>query len=180
MRILRPFHRLLAIAALILAVLGQTALQTRDAISDLAAPQFSAFPADLFTRKRPALKLDPDDLSFRTRYGAMYREAPNFAGHYVVEVLGCGTECIAFLTLDVQSGRTVWLKVPTGEELTSCPESYRDAKGEEIFQDFYFHPDSHLFVVAGQMDGIECGALYFVERDGKMVPIRDIHLKKSS
>ena len=177
---LLPSRRLLATAALILAVLGQAALQAHDAKSDLTAPQFSTFPADLFKGKRPPLKLDRNDMSYRTRYRAMYREAPNFAGHYVVEVVGCGTECIAFLTLDVQSGKAVWLKVPTGEGLTGCPESYRDAKGEEIFQDFYFRPDSHLFGVAGQMDGIECGARYFVERDGKMVAIRDMHLKKSS
>lgn len=47
----------------------------------------------------------PDDREYRTRIRRGAAEGANFAGHYAVVILGCGTQCSSFLIVDIQSGR---------------------------------------------------------------------------
>ena len=141
-------------------------------------PKFYEYPVAIYKGTRPPIRLDKDDLTFRTRYRTLSRLPPNFAGHYVISEVGCGTDCTFLLTIDAKNGTSAWLKVPTGEELYIRSEAHTDAKGEEVERGYYFRPDSRLMVVVGNMDGNECGARYFEERSGRMMMIRDVHLPK--
>ena len=47
----------------------------------------------------------PDERQYRTRIRQGAAAGANFAGHYAVVILGCGTQCSSFLIVDVQSGR---------------------------------------------------------------------------
>jgi hypothetical protein len=52
----------------------------------------------------PVLKT-PEDREYRTRIRRGAAQGANFAGHYAVVILGCGTQCSSFLIVDVQNGR---------------------------------------------------------------------------
>jgi hypothetical protein len=141
-------------------------------------PKFVDYPAEVFRAKKPPLMLDREDLQYKTRLRALYNSSPNFGGHYSISVVGCGTDCIFLLVVDVKTGRSTSFDVPSGEDLAHCDEDrFRDAKGGMIFHDFVFRPESRLFLVIGKMAGNECGVRYFVENDGKMTLLRDVHLK---
>jgi hypothetical protein len=50
----------------------------------------------------------------RTRILAGLRQGPNFAGHYTVVTMGCGTGCTSNLMVDRQTGAVI--EVPYGGE----------------------------------------------------------------
>jgi len=146
--------------------------------SSARLPKFADYPSNLFRGKKPPLKLDREDLLFKTRLRALYNSSPNFGGHYAISVVGCGADCAFLLVVDLEAGRPVSFDVPSGEELTYCDENrFRDSRGEAIDHDFVFRPESRLFLVSGKMAGNECGVRYFVEKGGKMTLLRDVHLK---
>ena len=145
-----------------------------------SVPKFKEYPAKIMQVQKAPLHLERDDLMFRTRIRAAYRTGPNFAGHYAVSEVGCGTFCSFLIVVDVATGRTVSLDVPSGEDLYVCGDQYiaaDDTLPGSIGNKFYYRPDSRLFVVTGQMPGNECGARYFVESGGRMMQIRDLHLQ---
>lgn len=143
-------------------------------------PQFVEYPAKMMVGRKAPLKLAKDDMLFRTRYRQLHRSKANFAGHYIIGLFGCGTECVFPLQVDLQSGRPAKLEFSAGEEVTDCSGEYRDGQGKPVEKDWYFRADSRLLVVGGHMPGLECGARYYEERDGKMIHIMDIPLKKTS
>jgi len=54
-------------------------------------PQFSDYPAPVFKGKNAAMQLNENTKNYRTRFGYLKNEKPNFAGHYVIDFLGCGS-----------------------------------------------------------------------------------------
>lgn len=160
---------------LLYAVLGASAAQAQQRAA--RTPKFADHPVAEFRGSKPPLQLDREERGYRTRYRALYDSPPNFAGHYSVTEVGCGMGCTFLLAVDLKTGKPVSFKVPGGEELTHCPDQYRDAKGEPIFHQIDVRPTSRLMVVSGRMPGNECGARYFVETNGRMMQIRDIHLQ---
>ncbi|MEP7222138.1 MAG: hypothetical protein ABI673_05660 [Novosphingobium sp.] len=167
------------------ALLSQPAYAGQAKQSDAKLPKFTNFPVAMMKGPIPPLQLVNDDMMFRTRirqlYEASRKYGPNFAGHYAVTDVGCGTFCTFLITIDMKTGRTVWLHVPSGEDVYVCDDAYTDAKGEtpgENGNKFYFKPNSRLFVVTGKLPGNDCGARYFEEKDGQMRMIRDVQLDK--
>jgi hypothetical protein len=165
-----------AIIASISCALSITSAASRAADQ---SPKFRDFPAEVFRGQKPPLKLSGNDLDYRTRYRALHRLPPNFAGHYAVSEVGCGTFCTFLLTIDLKTGKSAWLKVPSGEELYVCPEAYVDDRGEEIGRGILFRANSRLMVVFGKTASNECGVHYFEERNGEMILIRDVGLEKT-
>jgi hypothetical protein len=142
-------------------------------------PKFTDYPMSIMKGKKASLVLDKDDRMFRTRFRLLHQSEPNFAGHYAVTGVGCGGGCIFLLGLDLKTGKTTSFDLPVGEELSACDESYTDANGEMIEKDLWYKADSRLFVVTGRMPNLECGARYFVEKNGKMIALLDIPISKT-
>lgn len=143
-------------------------------------PRFVDYPVAKIVAARSPLRLSHDDQDYKTRLRELYRSPPNFAGHYVVGEVGCGTFCSFLLAVDLKTGRPIGFNVPSGEDLYVCDDSFANPDGDVpggIGSKFYFKPDSRLFVVTGKMPGNDCGARYFVETNGKMVQVAEVHLK---
>jgi len=69
-------------------------------------PRFEDYPAaDMFKGKQVAPKLVTEELRmFRTRIMEGAKEAPNFAGHYTVFTVGCGSNCGTLYIVDARTG----------------------------------------------------------------------------
>jgi len=68
---------------------------------------FAEFPAQLtHVNKNAAPKLQPgsDYWNYRTVIRAAAEDEPNFASHYIVVSIGCGTECLGGVLIDVFTG----------------------------------------------------------------------------
>jgi hypothetical protein len=142
-------------------------------------PKFTDYPVSIMKGKKAPLILNKDDRMYRTRYRLLHESSSNFAGHYAVTGVGCGGGCIFVLGVDLKTGKTTSFDLPVGEELSACDESYADANGEMIEKDLWYKADSRLFVVTGRMPNLECGARYFVEKNGKMIALLDIPISKT-
>ena len=96
---------LLAITFSIHAQNSQQDLAKQD--SDLAVPQFEQYKVPQIYRGKPAVPVlrTLTDREYRTRIREGARAGPNFAGHYTVVAIGCGTECASFIIVDVANGR---------------------------------------------------------------------------
>jgi hypothetical protein len=139
-------------------------------------PKFADYPAPVFRGRKPSLRMDRREREFRTRFRALHGAPANFAGHYSVGEVGCGMGCTFLLAVDLKTGKPADFGIPSGEELEHCPEEYHDAKGDPVFHEFHFRPDSRLMVVTGKMPDNPCGARYFEERNGNMTLLRDVRL----
>jgi hypothetical protein len=87
---------------------AQNSQQTQDnPATDLAVPQFEQYKVDKRYRGKPAVPVlrTPENRQYRTRIREGAKAGPNFAGHYTVIILGCGTECASFVIVDAASGR---------------------------------------------------------------------------
>ncbi len=72
-------------------------------------PRFESYPAGPSALGRPRLVLGRADMEYRTRLHEAARQPPNFAGHYVLALWGCGTECVMGAAIDLRSGHVTWL-----------------------------------------------------------------------
>lgn len=166
------------VGALVALAIAACPISTSARQSSARLPKFADYPSNVFHGKKPPLKLDREDLLFKTRLRALYNSSPNFGGHYAISVVGCGADCAFLLAVDLAAGRPVSFDVPSGEALTYCDENrFRGSNGEAIDHEFVFRPESRLFLVIGKMAGTECGVRYFVEKCGKMTLLRVVHLK---
>lgn len=55
------------------------------------------------------LNSDSEAMNFKTRLTAVYKSAPNFAGHYTFEYWGCGSSCQRAAVIDHNTGRVYFL-----------------------------------------------------------------------
>jgi hypothetical protein len=76
-------------------------------VTSLAVPQFEQYKVNKIYRDKPAVPVlrTPENREYRTRIRGGARAGPNFAGHYTVIIIGCGTECASFVIVDAASGR---------------------------------------------------------------------------
>lgn len=58
---------------------------------------------------RPLLLRTSQDRLYRTQLREASTRPANFAGHYVLAVWGCGSECIMGAAIDTRTGRVAWL-----------------------------------------------------------------------
>jgi hypothetical protein len=124
-------------------------------------PAFSEYPArQAVTRKSAPIHLErnTEAWQFRTVLREGYgRGEPDFAGHYRIEMWGCGANCVAYAVADVFSGRIYFAPFPR--------------PGETDFQTYGFvdyRPDSRLLIALGplQDDNSNLGVVYYLW-DGK-------------
>lgn len=81
---------------------------------------------------------DRDFNTFRTRIRAGMREGPNFAGHYSLIQIGCGTGCSFAIVADNRTGRP--MNFPRGGE-------------DNMYLDLEFQRDSRLLAAQWADDG---------------------------
>jgi hypothetical protein len=120
-------------------------------------PVFSEYPAQKTGRRTSApvhLQRNTDAWEFRTVLREGYgRGEPDFAGHYRIEMWGCGANCVAYAVADVFTGHIYFTVFP--------------ALGETDFQTYGFvdyRPDSRLLIALGPMqdDNSNLGVVYYL------------------
>lgn len=102
----RYYHVLvLAVTQALLVALVPAQIQSADQSDSL--PFFEQYKVAHIFKGRPAKPFlkTPEDREYRTRIRQGAAKGANFAGHYAVVILGCGTQCASFLIVDVQNGR---------------------------------------------------------------------------
>jgi hypothetical protein len=82
----------------------------RPSCAQTGVPRFDEYPVnERFTGKTAPLVLTGEARTYRTRLREAAREKPNFAGHFIVTIWGCGTECVQGAIIDAKTGRVFML-----------------------------------------------------------------------
>lgn len=148
------------IAILSLAFAGQVFSQQR-------LPHFKDYPVSkVYTGVNAPVVLKRDDRMFRTRLREASKEKPNFAGHYIVTIWGCGTSCVMGAVVDAKTGRVYWWN------FTVCCWPNVDLK----FQPIEYRLNSKLIVFSGARNEKEgdVGAHFYKFERGRFVHVRSV------
>jgi hypothetical protein len=111
-------------------------------------PRFEDFSADVYAGKPAPLNLRSHRLArtYRTSLREqLHDEGINFAGHYTLAIMGCGTGCSITAIVDARDGRAYFPRVLDG--WTSEIGDYQFAEGEDIRT---FRANSRLLRVVGR------------------------------
>lgn len=113
-----------------------------------AVPQFKDYPVtQSYAGQEPALVLDEFGKSFKTRLREALADKPNFAGHYVLTIWGCGTSCISGGIVDKITGKAYPLPELLMGVYPLKPEFENQDDRELIYK-----PTSRLLIMAGAFD----------------------------
>jgi hypothetical protein len=96
-------------------------------------PRFENYSADVYAGKPAPLNLRSHRLArmYRTSIREQLREEGiNFAGHYTLAVMGCGTGCSISAIIDARNGHAYFPRVFEG--WTSVIGEYQFQEGEDI------------------------------------------------
>ena len=121
---------------------------------------FHDYPAQTYTGKNHPLKLTSESRKYRTLFKQMSQQQPNFAGHYVMETVGCGGGCSFALAYNAKSGQSFVL-----------PNTFADCYSKEkgfTQNDIFYQKDSRLVMAIGSRygDQARCETVYYlVEND---------------
>lgn len=125
----------------------------------MAAPSltFAAFPVEGVFQgapARPALASHPRASTYRTALRARARRGPDFAGHYTVVQIGCGTGCALIALVDAETGKVFF---PAGLRQVHWAGWWHEPHGPE------YRVSSRLLLVHGQAndEAAEHGIWYF-------------------
>ena len=123
-------------------------------------PTFQDYPAQTYTGKNQPLKLTLQSKKYRTLFKQMSQQPPNFAGHYVMETVGCGGGCSFALAYNVKTGQSFVLP----DTFADCYSKEKGFKQNDIF----YQKDSRLVMAVGSRYGDQekCETVYYlVEND---------------
>lgn len=148
------------------------------------APRFEKFPSMPENLKHTAkvnLKSHPMARRYRTVLLKGAAEGANFAGHYSVVGWGCGTSCVQFAVVDLESGQVIFpddFSVISGVNL-EADEFEAEAGGH--FWGLRYRLDSRLFIVLGTLDEDETreGAFYYLLEKEKLKRIFSVNVLKN-
>ena len=111
-------------------------------------PRFQNYSADVWAGKPAPLNLRSHPLArmYRTSIREQLHEAGiNFAGHYTIAVMGCGTGCSITAIVDARSGRAYFPRVFEG--WTVEIGEYQFGENEDVRT---FRTDSRLLKIIGR------------------------------
>lgn len=119
-------------------------------------PTFQDYPASAYTGKNQPLKLTSKSKKYRTLLKQMSQQQPNFAGHYVMETVGCGGGCSFALAYDAKT-----------EQSFILPHTFADCySNEKGFKqnDIIYQKDSRLVMAIGSRYGDQekCETVYYL------------------
>ena len=123
-------------------------------------PTFHDYSAQTYTGKNHPLKLTSESRKYRTLFKQMSQQQPSFAGHYVMETVGCGGGCSFALAYNVKTGQSFVL-----------PDTFADCYSKEkgfTQNDIFFQKDSRLVMAVGSRYGDQTGCetvYYLVENN---------------
>ncbi len=97
--------RAVAVLFALVVFFGQPAVAQAEQPSPSRVPTFSAYsvPVDQSSRRPPVI-FDKRTYEYRTRIRASAKLPVNFAGHYVLSIWGCGTNCVQGAVYDTGTG----------------------------------------------------------------------------
>lgn len=129
-------------------------------------PTFQDYPAQTYTGKNQPLKLILQSKKYRTLFKQMSQQPPNFAGHYVMETVGCGGGCSFALAYNVKTGQSFVLP----DTFADCYSKEKGFKQNDIF----YQKDSRLVMAVGSRHGdqAQCETVYYL--------VENNHFKKIS
>jgi hypothetical protein len=108
-----------------------------------------------------------DEREFRTRLREGAEEKPNFAGHYVVALWGCGSGCVMGGVIDAKTGKVTMIP------FTLC---CWDVEQPDDFEPVVFRVDSSLIVFDGARDENEAdkGKHYYAFEGGRFKELKTV------
>src|SRR5262245_11399772 len=133
--------RLIVAAPILIASFSPTLAQKS------APPDFKDYPADVYAGKPAPLNLRSHRLArmYRTSIREQLREGSiNFAGHYTIAVMGCGTGCSITAIVDERNGNAYFPRELNGWSVE--PGVYDFADDEDVRT---FKTDSRLLKIIG-------------------------------
>jgi hypothetical protein len=110
-------------------------------------PRFENYPADVYAGKPAPLNLRSHRMArmYRTSIREQLNEAGiNFAGHYTIAVMGCGTGCSITAIVDARNGNAYFPRVLDGWSVE--PGVYEFKEDEDVRT---FRTDSRLLKIIG-------------------------------
>lgn len=134
----------------------------RGGACETAKPDLSRFTVAVSGTRTSKVKIiSRQDHQYRTALRQADLHKPNFACHYVIVEIGCGTSCVLAGAIDTRDGHVSWLPFtitgPANAPLNWRPLSYR--------------PDSTLLVVDGARDEHGGGKHFYEFRYGRFVQV---------
>jgi len=102
-------------------------------VAQQVEPRFDKYSADVYAGKPTSLNLGSHRLArmYRTSIREqLQEEGINFAGHYTLAVMGCGTGCSITAIVDARNGHAYFPEVFEG--WTSIIGDYQFKEGEDI------------------------------------------------
>ena len=111
---------------------------------------------------KPAADISDKRHGFRTYLRRALKGGPNFGGHYILALPGCGTSCLSPVLVDVKTGRVYDVDIApfTG---------FMDPGGQPVFanMDIKYSKDSTLLAFAGSMGEYGTGSFLLNWKGGK-------------
>ena len=119
-------------------------------------PTFQDYPIQKYTGKNQPLKLNSQSKKYRTLFKQMSQQKPNFAGHYVMEIVGCGGGCSFALAYNAKTGQGFILP----DTFADCYSKEKGFKQNDIF----YQKDSRLVMAVGSRyeDQEKCEKVYYL------------------
>ncbi|HJU07914.1 MAG TPA: hypothetical protein VJ727_05460 [Rhodanobacteraceae bacterium] len=155
MRLRNPKLQLFAFATLVLCEIQATAA--------VSVPAFNQFPVKEHFRGRAARPnlSSPRAHLYRTVLRDAAKNGPNFAGHFIIALWGCGSACASWAMINARTG-AVWF-APFTVSAPPCKDSPAFCN-----QSIDFELDSNLIVVTGSRNETGAGRYFYRWDDGRL------------
>ncbi|HJR08407.1 MAG TPA: hypothetical protein VJ842_14190 [Pyrinomonadaceae bacterium] len=139
--------KILRLTIVCLALVAVT-FDLRSLAQEAGAPRFEAYRVAV--RRGMSAPLNPGSHKLARHYRTLLRrqqrqEGVNFAGHYTLAAVGCGTGCSVTAIIDARTGRAYFPNELDG--WTSIVGDYEFAEGEDVRT---FRADSRLLRAIGR------------------------------
>ena len=131
-----------ACAALVVAAFDARPSASAQEVSERDAPRLEDYAVEVSRAKVVPLDLRSHPLARKYRTAIrdqLLQEGVNFAGHYALAAMGCGTGCTIGAVIDTRTGRAFFPKELNG--WTSIVGDYEQDESEDLWT---FRPHSRL------------------------------------
>ncbi|MCH2071199.1 hypothetical protein [Acinetobacter pittii] len=126
---------------------------------------FQDYPAPAYVGKNQPLKLTAQSQKYRTLFKQMSQQQPNFAGHYVMETVGCGGGCSFAIAYNAKTGQSFIFP----HTFADCYSKEKGFKQNDIF----FKKDNRLIIAVGSRYGDQekCETVYYLVENAQFKEI---------
>ena len=130
-------------------------------------PYFWEYPVNsIYKNKVGTVKISGrDQYLYRTRIKSLKGRTPDFAGHYVIDLWGCGTECLMGVIVDARTGRAHFLPFTI-----CCWEHYEDRN----FRPVRYQLKSRMIIFEGSRNEQGKGVYYYEWKNNQLKLIHSI------